>query len=169
MAAIVHIETTHPLFAVAQVKGLFFVYFDKCTFPWTKGCTFIDITEQSIACSIIEGIGNDKFDPAIQWHIKGIGIFEISRIPLKDQFFRVHTKVAQQAIGDMRMSQLVLDDRDSRTEGIQRRRMDSRVVVGWCTNQFGISRDGEYSLHPFQVDWTHMFNRLNELLLTNTT
>src|SRR5258708_24990667 len=113
VTTVVLVKPTHPLFTMTQVERLFLVHFDESTLPWAKGCALVDIPEQGIACTIIEGIGYDELYPTVQGDIKGIRILKITRVALKDQSFCVHTKVAQQAVGDMCMPQFVLDDRDS--------------------------------------------------------
>src|SRR5437763_174703 len=47
--------------------------------------------------------------------------------------------------------------------------MDASMIIGRSTNQFGISRDGKDTFHPFQVDWTHLITNFDELVITNTT
>src|SRR6266516_2272080 len=43
--------------------------------------------------------------------------------------------------------------------------MYASMVISRSTNEFGVGRNGEYAFHTFQVDWTHMIERLNQLLL----
>src|SRR6202011_2232829 len=98
------VEHAHPLLAVSQVERFFLIYFYKGTLPGSKGCALVHIAEQRVACSIIKCIGDDQFYPAIQWHIKGVWVFEVARFALKYQFIHVDAKVTQQAVGNMGMS-----------------------------------------------------------------
>src|ERR1700730_4096009 len=43
--------------------------------------------------------------------------------------------------------------------------MNAGVIVGGSTDQFCVGRDSKDTLHPFQVDRTHMFKGFDELLL----
>src|SRR5438067_1243612 len=90
MPAVGLVKPAHALLTMAQVEGFFLVYFDEGSFPGTESRTLIHITEQSITRPVIKSIGDNKFYPAIQRHIKGIGIFELARFALKYQFFGVY-------------------------------------------------------------------------------
>src|SRR5205807_10396368 len=67
----------------------------------------------------------------------------------------------------MSVAQFILDDGHSRAEGIEGRCMDTSMIIGRSTNQFGISRDGKDAFHPFKVDWTHLVAGFDELVITN--
>src|SRR6266516_7339760 len=43
--------------------------------------------------------------------------------------------------------------------------MDGCMVISGGANQFSVRRHRQNPLHPFQVNWTHMLNRFDELLL----
>ncbi len=45
--------------------------------------------------------------------------------------------------------------------------MDSSMVIGRRADQFGVSRDSQDALHPFQVDGAHVIDRLDKLLLAD--
>src|SRR6266705_2471563 len=109
-------ELTHTLLTVAQVKRLLLVYFHKGTLPRAKSRALVDITEQDIAHPVIESIGNDQLHPTIKRNIKGVGILKITRVALEYQLICINTQIAHQAVGDMRMPQLVLNNRDSRAK-----------------------------------------------------
>src|SRR5579875_2350534 len=114
---------------MAPMEGFLFIDFDQRAFPRPEGGTLVDVAEQRVAGAIIEGVGDNKFDPAIQWYIKSVGIFEMARLALKDQLFCIDTQVTPQAIGDVRVDQLILDDREGRAEIIERGCVDGGVVV----------------------------------------
>jgi hypothetical protein len=54
------------LLTVAQMKGFFFIDFDQGALPWSKGSATMDIAKQRIASPIVESIGNDELNPALQ-------------------------------------------------------------------------------------------------------
>src|SRR5207248_8361150 len=112
VTAIILVQFAHTLFTVPQVKGLFFIYLDEGAFPGAKGGTLVDIAEERVSGPVIESIGDDQFYPAIQGNIKGIGVLKVARLALKDQGFCVYTQVPQQTIRNMRVSQLILNNRD---------------------------------------------------------
>src|SRR5439155_14186959 len=58
------IDFAHSLFTVPQVEGLFLINLDERSLPGTEGRTLMDIAEQCIACSIIESVRDNQFDPA---------------------------------------------------------------------------------------------------------
>src|SRR5579859_3492110 len=68
----------------------------------------------------------------------------------------------------MRVTQLVLDNRNRRTKRIKRRGMHRRVVISGSANQFRIRRHRQDTLHTLKINRAHMLNRLNKLLLLNT-
>ena len=90
MAAVILVDFTHALLAMAQVERLLLVHLHKGAFPGTKCRTLVDITEQDIAHAVIKRISYNQFHPTVQGDIKGIRIFELVGLAFKDQFFRVH-------------------------------------------------------------------------------
>ena len=90
MPAVGLVKPAHALLTMAQVEGFFLVYFDEGSFPGTESRTLIHISEQSITRPVIKSVGDNQFYPAIQRHIKGIGIFELAGFALKYQFLGVY-------------------------------------------------------------------------------
>src|SRR5215469_12307968 len=103
MPTIILIELTHTLLSVAQVKRFFLVYFHKSALPRAKSCAIINVTEQDVAHPVIESISHNQFHPAIQGYIKGVGIFKIAWVALKNEFLCIDTQITHQTISDMCM------------------------------------------------------------------
>src|SRR5437870_386307 len=102
------------------MKSFLFVDLDQRTLPGSKGRALENIAQQCVASAVIESVGNDQLDPAIQRHIKGVGIFELMRVALKDKFFGIHPQITQQSVSNMRVAQLILNDRDGGAKSIER-------------------------------------------------
>src|SRR5690242_21531032 len=60
-------------------------------FPYTtlfrsaEGCALVHVAKECVACAIIKCVGDDEFYPAIQRHIKGIWVFEVTRLALRSE------------------------------------------------------------------------------------
>ena len=100
------------------MERLLFIHFDERALPRAKGGAGIDIAEQDIARAVIEGVGDDQLVPAIERHIEGVGVLPLDRLAPIDQLFGIDAEVAQQAIGDVSVAQLILNDGDGRAEGV---------------------------------------------------
>ncbi len=62
--------------------------------------------------------------------VERVGVLEGRRLALVDQRAHVDAEVAEQPVADVRVRELVLDDRDRRAEVVERRRVLRGAQVG---------------------------------------
>src|SRR5258707_299690 len=108
------------------MESFLFIHLHQRALPGTKSSALKHIAEQHIARAIIERVRDDQLSPALQGYIEGIGIFKLAGFALKNQLLSINAEVAQQAVRNMSVPQLILNNRESRAKIVQRRRVNPR-------------------------------------------
>jgi hypothetical protein len=101
--------------------------------------------------------------PRVQRHVERVWVLEGGRLALVDQRVHVDPEIAQQPIADVRMGELVLDDRDRGAEVVERRRVARGAQVGGGADQLGVGGDGEDAPDALQVLRRHVPEPFDEL------
>ena len=84
-------------------------------------------------------------------------------LALVDQRRHVDAEIAQQAVADVGVRELVLDDRDRGAEVVQRGRVRGRAQVRGRGDQLGVGGHGEDAADPLQVFRRHVLQPLDQL------
>ena len=132
-------------------------------FHGPKRRVLVDVGEQHEAGLVVERVGQHQLVPGVQRHVEGVRVLELARLALVDQRLHVDAEVAQQAVADVRVRELVLDDRDRRAEVVQRGRVRGRAQVRGGGDELGVRGDGEDPADALQVLRGHVLQALDQL------
>jgi hypothetical protein len=90
---------------------------------------------------------------------------EVRRRPFVDQRVGVDAEIAKHPVGDVRVTQLVLDDPDDGDEGLEPWRVLGRLQVGRRADQLGVTRDDQGTGQALDVVLGRVLGQLDQLPL----
>ena len=138
--------------------------------PGAVGGVPEDVAQQHETGAVVETVGYHQLGPTLQGHVEGVRMLEVPGVTLVDEGIGVDAEVAQHAIGDVRVAQLVLDDAqrgDIVVHAGQARRVAHGVEVGRPTDELGIGRDDERAREPRNVGRRGLLRPLQQLSARN--
>src|SRR5690606_40207699 len=100
--------------AVAQVERLLEVHLDERALQRTVAGVAVDVREQRDAGAVEETIRGDQLRPALERLVEAVRVLELVGLAAVDEVLLVQAHVLENAVRDVRVRELVLDDRDGR-------------------------------------------------------
>ena len=123
----------------------------------------MDIAEQAEAGLVVEAVRDHELGPGVQGHVEGVGVAKALRVAAEDQLFLVLAELLEDVVRDVRVRELILDDRDPGHERVDRRGALGGEIVGRSGDQLGVAGHDQGVLELAQVLRRHLRGRLDEL------
>src|SRR5256886_6678610 len=148
---------------VPEVEVLLQHHLVESALPRPVGALVMDIAEEAEARLVIEAVGDDELGPAVERNVERVGVAEAFGVAAEDELLLVLAELFEDVVRDARAAQLILDDRDTGHESVDRGGALRGQVVGGGGDELGIARDNQGVLELAEVLGSHLAGRLDQL------
>ena len=132
-------QTPHPHLAVTEVEVLLHAHLDESALQRPVARVPMHVAEKRDAGPVVQAVGRHELRPVHQRLVEAVWVLELLRRPLVQQLIPVHPEVLEEPVGDVRMAQLILDDRRGRDHRVGRGRVLRGHVVRGGAHELGIT------------------------------
>jgi hypothetical protein len=160
-------QPLHPDLAVAQVERLLQVHLHERALQRAVAGVAVHVAEQRDAGAVEEAVRRDELRPALERLVEAVRVLELVGLAAVDELLLVEAHVLQDAVRDVRVRELVLDDGHGGDHGVGRRRVLRRHPVGRRAHQLGVRLDEELHDERLAVALRHLVRRLEDVALVD--
>jgi hypothetical protein len=153
---------------VAEVERLLAVDLDQSALPGAVRRVLEDVAQQDEPGAVVEAICDDHLAPRLERNVEGVRVAELRRRALVDQCVGVDAEIAEHPVRDVGVTEFVLDDPHHGDEGLEPWRVLSRLQIGRCADQLGVTRDDEGPGQALDVVLRRVLGQLDQLPLANS-
>jgi hypothetical protein len=147
---------------VTQVEGLLLVDLHQRPLERAVRGVVVDVAEQRDPRAVVEAVGDHQLGPVLERMIEAVRVLELVRLAAVHQLFLVEAQVLEKAVGDVRVRELVLDDRGRRHHRVRRGRVLRGSEVGGRGDELGVGLHQELYDERLPVALGHLVGVLHD-------